>query len=102
MAEPAKIVKGGFRATLALIISVIALLVSILGYTSSQSEKDLTARIQDFQAKMEKMKADSAEQIDKIRNETAKALEKMSSAIKNEGQKSAAAPAKPTDQTNNQ
>jgi hypothetical protein len=30
MAESTKIVKGGFRATLALIISIIALLVAIL------------------------------------------------------------------------
>jgi len=82
MAEPTKIVKGGFRATLALIISVIALLISIFGYTSSENQKDLKARLQDFQTKMEKMKAESNEQIDKIRNETAKALEKMSSAVK--------------------
>lgn len=102
MAEPAKIVKGGFRATLALIISIIALLVSIFAYTSSQSEKDMTVRIQDFQAKMEKMKAESAEQIDKIRNETAKALEKMSKVIKNEGQEPKAEPAKSTGQTSNQ
>ena len=102
MTEPAKIVKGGFRATLALIISIIALLVSIFAYTSSESEKDLTARIQDFQAKMEKMKSESAQQIDKMRNETAKALEKMSNAIKNEGQESKSEPAKSTGQTSNQ
>jgi gas vesicle protein len=67
-----------------LIISVIALLISIFGYTSSETEKDLKARLQDFQAKMEQMKTESNEQIDKIRNETAKALEKMSNAVKKE------------------
>jgi hypothetical protein len=84
MAEPTKIVKGGFRATLALIISVIALLISIVGYSSSERDKDLNARIQDFQTKMEKMKAESAEQVNKLRNETANALEKMSQAVKKE------------------
>jgi hypothetical protein len=102
MAEPTKIVKGGFRATLALIISVIALLLSIFAYTSSESEKDLKGRLQDFQAKLEKMKAESADQIDKIRNETAKALEKMSNAVKNEGQESKAEPGKSSGQTTNQ
>jgi len=102
MAEPTKIVKGGFRATLALIISVIALLISIFGYTTSERQKDLNARIQDFQTKMEKMKAESSEQIDKLRNETAKALEMMSNAVKNEGKESEAEPAKSTGQTTNQ
>jgi len=63
MAEPTKIVKGGFRATLALVISVIAFFISIFAYTTSQNEKDLNARLQDFQSKFEKMKAESAEQI---------------------------------------
>jgi uncharacterized membrane protein (DUF106 family) len=84
MAEPTKIVKGGFRATLALIISVIAILISIFSYTSSEKERDLNARIQEFQTKIEKMKAESAEQIDKLRNETSKALEKLSQAVKKE------------------
>ena len=55
MAEPTKIVKGGFRATLALIISIIAFFISIFAYSTSQNEKDLNARLQDFQAKFEKI-----------------------------------------------
>ena len=75
MAEPQKIVKGGFRATLALIISVVALILAILAYTSTESEVALKGRINDLQTTIEKMKAESAAQLDKIRNETAKALE---------------------------
>lgn len=82
MAQPTKIVKGGFRATLALIISIIALVLSILTYTSSEKEGRLNARIKDLQATMEKMKAESADQLTKLRNETANALEKMSQAVK--------------------
>jgi mannitol-specific phosphotransferase system IIBC component len=82
MAQPTKIVKGGFRATLALIISIIALALSILSYTSSEREGRLNARIKDLQATMEKMKAESADQLTKLRNETANALEKMSQAVK--------------------
>ena len=88
MAQPTKIVKGGFRATLALIISVIALVVSILAYMSSEREGELNARIRDLRATVEKMKEESAEQLNKMRNETAKALEKMSQAVKqDEGSK---------------
>ena len=101
MAEPTKIVKGGFRATLALVISVIAIFISIFAYTSSQNEKDLNARLQDFQAKFEKMKAESAEQINKIRNETAKALEKMSNAVKNDKEVSQTGTEKSTNQITN-
>ena len=101
MAEPKKIVKGGFRATLALIISVIALFISIFSYTSSERENDLKVRIQEFQTTMEKMKAESAEQIDKVRNETAKALEKMSNAVKNEGKESKVEPENSTSQSTN-
>lgn len=82
MAQPTKIVKGGFRATLALIIAVVALILSFLAYTSSQKEEGMKARIRDLQATMEKMKTESVEQLDKLRNETAKALEKMSNAVK--------------------
>ena len=84
MAEATKIVKGGFRATLALIFSLFALVISILAFTSSRSEETLKARIQDMQATMEKMKTDSAEQLDKLRNETANTLDKISKTIKKE------------------
>jgi len=84
MAEPTKIVKGGFRATLALLVSIIALIFSILAFSSSKSEEALKARIQDLQATMEKMKAESTEQLDKLRNETANTLEKISKTIKKE------------------
>jgi len=84
MAEPTKIVKGGFRATLALIISLFAIVISILAFTSSRSEEALKARIQDMQATMEKMKTESAEQLDKLRNETANTLDKISKTIKKE------------------
>jgi uncharacterized membrane protein (DUF106 family) len=82
MAGEKKIVKGGFRATLALIISIIALIVSIWAYTSVGKEEDLRARIKDLQTKMESMKQESSKQIDKLRGETANALEKLSNAVK--------------------
>ena len=86
MAGETKIVKGGFRATLALIISIIALILSIMAYTSMGKEEDLRARIKDLQTKMESMKHESSKQIDKLRGETANALEKLSNAVKKKEQ----------------
>ena len=101
MAEPTKIVKGGFRATLALIISIIAFLISIFAYSTSQNDKDLNARLQDFQSKIEKMKTESAEQINNLRNETSKALEKMSNAVRNDKDASKTGTEKSTNQMTN-
>ena len=86
MAGETKIVKGGFRATLALIISIIALILSIWAYTSVGKEEDLGARIKDLQTRMESMKQESSKQIDKLRGETANALEKLSNAVKKKEQ----------------
>ncbi|MGD9321865.1 MAG: hypothetical protein PVH99_17965 [Desulfobacteraceae bacterium] len=86
MAGETKIVKGGFRATLALLISIIALILSIMAYTSMGKEEDLRARIKDLQTKMESMKQESSKQIDKLRGETANALEKLSNAVKKKEQ----------------
>lgn len=86
MAGETKIVKGGFRATLALLISIIALILSAMAYTSMGKEEDLRARIKDLQTKMESMKQESSKQIDKLRGETANALEKLSNAVKKKEQ----------------
>jgi len=86
MAGETKVVKGGFRATLALIISIIALILSIMAYTSMGKEEDLRAHIKDLQTKMESMKQESSKQIDKLRGETANALEKLSNAVKKKEQ----------------
>ncbi len=86
MAAEKKIVRGGFRATLALIISIVALVLSIMAYTSTGQEEDLRARIKDLQTKMESMKQESSKQIDKLRGETSNALEKLSDAVKKKEQ----------------
>jgi hypothetical protein len=84
MAQETKVVKGGFRATLALIISIIALILAIMAYQSTGKESDLNQRIKDLQAKMENMKQESSKKLDKLRNETAGALEKIGKSMKKE------------------
>jgi hypothetical protein len=59
MSAETKVVKGGFRATLALIISIVALILAIVAFN----------------------------QMSKVRDETAKALEKVGIGIKKEEKK---------------
>jgi hypothetical protein len=84
MAQETKVVKGGFRATLALIISIVALILAIIAYQSTGKESDLNTRIKDLQGKMENMKQETSKKLDKLRNETAGALEKIGKSMKKE------------------
>ena len=84
MPQETKIVKGGFRATLALIISIIALVLALMAYQSTGKDSDLNARIKDLQGKMENMKQETSKTLDKLRNETAGALEKIGERMKKE------------------
>ena len=87
MAEETKIVKGGFRATLALLISIIALVLSILAYNRTADQSMLNTEIKKFETKMDEMKKETAVQVDKIRQETGQVLEKIGKALKKEDDK---------------
>ena len=82
--EKTKIVKGGFRATLALVISIIALILAVMAYNSVGRGVDLNDQIKDLQGKMENIKQETSKKIDKLRNETATTLEKIGETIKKE------------------
>jgi hypothetical protein len=80
--EVKKIVKGGFRATLALIISIIALIFAIISYNRATSQTELDTEIKALHEKMEKMKRETSERVNKVREETAKTLQKFGIGIK--------------------
>lgn len=80
--EVKKIVKGGFRATLALIISIIALIFAIISYNRTTSQTELNTEIKALNEKMEKMKRETSERVNKVREETAKTLQKFGIGIK--------------------
>ncbi len=84
MSNERKVVRGGFRATLALIISIIALIVAIYAFNRTGGQADLNAEIKELRARMEKMKKETAEKVSKVRQETSKALEKIGIDIKKE------------------
>ncbi|MBL7211715.1 MAG: hypothetical protein ISS61_04970 [Desulfobacteraceae bacterium] len=82
MAKETKIVKGGFRATLALVISIIALILSIVAYTATTREEEFNVHIKNLQTSLEKMKQESSKQIEKLRDETGNVLEKLGKTVK--------------------
>ncbi|UCH23310.1 MAG: hypothetical protein JSU83_08955 [Deltaproteobacteria bacterium] len=75
--EVRKIVKGGFRATLALLISIIAIILAFIAYNRTSNQAELNAKIKSLQTKMETMKNETSERLNKVREETTKALKKM-------------------------
>ncbi len=84
MTQETKVVKGGFRATFALIISLIALFLSFMAYNSTGKEEDLRGRIEDLQVTIEVMKQETSKNIDRMRSETVDMLDKLSKSLKRE------------------
>jgi seryl-tRNA(Sec) selenium transferase len=82
MAEEKKAVKGGFRATLALLISIIALVIAVMAFNRSGRQAELEAEIQSLRSKMKKLTEETSEHAAKLRRETGKALEKLGVKIK--------------------
>ncbi len=90
MAEKAqKIVKGGFRATMALIIAIIALIFSIISYQRTGGTISLEDEIKTLQKKTETLKKETIQQVEKLeektkklKQETGEALEKLGKTLK--------------------
>lgn len=77
-----KIVKGGFRATLALLISIVALVLAFLAYQRTAGDEDLGKRVREIQTKLDEMRSESSERIDTLREEVGKVLERMGTAVR--------------------
>ena len=88
MAEVQKVVKGGFRATLALIISIIALILSIIAFNRTGGQVDLDARIKSLSESMNTMKQETSRRMEKVFKETKKGLEKLNIEIEKKGARS--------------
>lgn len=75
-------IKGGFQATLALIISLIALILAFIAFERAGGKKDLNLQLKDLRTKIEEMKEETAKRVDDVREETADFLEKIGKAMK--------------------
>ena len=80
--QPTKIVKGGFRATLALILSIIAIGFSVITFYRSTNQTEYQAEITALKEKLEKMKKETGERVNKVRQETADAVKKLGTEIR--------------------
>ncbi len=87
MAE--KIVKGGFRATFALIIAVIALVLAIISYQRTGGLVDLNDQVEALQKKTDTLKKETIQQVEnleektkRLKQETGEALEKLGKKMK--------------------
>jgi hypothetical protein len=85
MSAETKIVKGGFRATLALIIAIVALIFALIAFDRTGGQADLDVQVEDLQKRMEKMKQETSERVDKVRKDTKKILERIGVDVKKEG-----------------
>ena len=79
-----KIVKGGFRATLALIVSIIALIIALAAFNRSGSRADLSAEIRSLQRRIKDMKEETTDRLETMRRETGDAIESIGKAVKKE------------------
>jgi len=84
-----KIVKGGFRATMALIIAIIALIFSAISYQRTGGMVGLEGEIKALQNKTETLKNETIQQVEKLeektkklKQETGEALEKLGKTLK--------------------
>jgi hypothetical protein len=84
MNRETKIVKGGFRATLALIVSIIALIFAIVAFNRTGDQAALKAQISDLQSRMKTLRTETSEKVDKVRQETNKLLKNVGIEIKKE------------------
>ena len=82
MSTQTKIIRGGFKATLALLISIISLILAIIAFNRTCGMSDLNAQLKELQVITEKMKKETSEKMVQIRQETSKALENLSAKIK--------------------
>ena len=82
MGNEKKVVKGGVRSTLALIISIIALIFSLLSYNQIGSQKDLNGELKSLQKKLQELTAETSEKLEKVKAETGEALQKIGKAVK--------------------
>ena len=76
--------KGSFRSTLALLVSIIALILSIVAYNRTGGDSDLKSEITKLQTRIKEMKNETSDQVKRLREETGKTIEKLGKAIKKE------------------
>jgi len=82
MSPEKKVVKGGFRATLALIISIIALVFAVLAFNRAGGrQSDFNNQVRELKTKIEALRQETSQQFDKVRQESGKAIENLGKSV---------------------
>ena len=66
MAEEKVVVKGGFRSTLALLLSIIALILSIIAFNRTGGQTELRTELKGLQTKMKELSQETKGTYDRI------------------------------------
>ncbi len=84
--EEKKSAKGGFRATLALFVSIVALIVALFSLSRTMNQAQLHAEIETLKGKIGSIKKETAQRVDQVLQETGKGLERLSKEIQKRGE----------------
>lgn len=77
-----KIVVGRFRANLALVLSIIALAISLVAFHRAGSQSGLKAEIENLQKKMAEVREETAERVENMRKDTKRVFDKLGNSLK--------------------
>jgi len=73
---------GNFLTTLALLISIIALLLALIAFQRTGGNYNMSLEVKDLQAKIDKISSETVKRIDALREETSEIIEKLGKGIK--------------------
>lgn len=77
-----KIVRGGFRASLALVVAVIALIFSLISYRRTGGLVHLENQIEALEKTTVRLKEETIQQVEKLEKRTSKALENLGKTLR--------------------
>ena len=63
MAKEKANVRGGFRSTLALLISIVALILAFIAFNRTGGQMDLEDRVKELNARLKTMRQESSDKI---------------------------------------
>jgi uncharacterized protein HemX len=79
--------KAKFRATLALLFSIIALIIAVMAFNRTTTQEELNAEILELRQKLETMTQDTAEKLKQYGQETSRALKDLKIELKQSEEK---------------
>ena len=73
---------GNFLTTLALLISIIALLLALIAFQRTGGNYNMSLEVKDLQAKIDKISSETVKRIDALREEAAEIIKKLGKGVK--------------------